>query len=73
MPAQDVELFEALAGDLLQQLGYERTATRVSPLIERKAADCSERWAGFLERRSKKARKRLRRARQADLPRGGTP
>lgn len=73
MPVENVELFEALAGDLLEQLGYERTTSRVSPSIARRAADCSEWWSRFLERRAAKARKRARRARRAVVARGGTP
>jgi len=72
MPTRDVELFEALAGDLLRQLGYELTTPRISPSIARKAAECSEHWARFLERRSAKAQKRLRRARRAVVTHGGT-
>jgi hypothetical protein len=71
MSARDVELFEALAGDLLQQLGYERTTLRISPSIARRAADCSEHWARFLDRRSGKAKKRLQRARRAVATHGG--
>jgi hypothetical protein len=31
MPAKDVERFEAAAGDLLEELGYERTFSRQTP------------------------------------------
>jgi hypothetical protein len=72
MPMRDLELFEALAGDLLQQLGYERTVSRVSPAVARVAADCSTWWGEFLERRQGKSQRRLRRARRAVAAAGGT-
>jgi len=71
MPAEDVELFETLAGDLLRDLGYELATTHKSPSVARRAAACSEQWTRFLERRSRKAHRRLERARGAVAPHGG--
>jgi hypothetical protein len=49
---RDLELFEALAGDLLDALGYARaTGPSVSPSIEAVAARCLLRWATEVERR----------------------
>jgi hypothetical protein len=43
MEEKDLELFEAMAGDLLASLGYERAFTRISPAIAR-AADQYRNW-----------------------------
>ncbi len=44
MKEQDVELFEALAGDLLSALGYERVFKAVSPEITKVAKQCRNWW-----------------------------
>jgi hypothetical protein len=47
---RDLELFEALAGDLLAALGYSRaTGPSLSPSIEAVAARCREQWATEVE------------------------
>jgi hypothetical protein len=38
MPAEDVERFEAVAGDLLDELGYPRAFPRPSPHIMKRAS-----------------------------------
>mgnify|MGYP003439748689 CR=1 FL=1 len=44
MAGRDVELFEALAGDLLSSLGYERAAPTTSPGTAEVARACLSRW-----------------------------
>ena len=44
MPERDVELFEALAGDLLAELGYERATAPTSPAVRRVADRCRDWW-----------------------------
>lgn len=44
MSARDLELFEALAGDLLDELGYERSVVTVSPRTSVLARSCQEWW-----------------------------
>lgn len=38
------ELFEALAGDLLPEFGYERTVSRISPKIAETVEHCRAWW-----------------------------
>ncbi len=45
MSARDVELFEALAGDVLADYGYECSATGISEEIAGRAEWCRARWA----------------------------
>jgi len=45
MDNRSVELFEALAGDLLLELGYERIFTEISPSITAVAQRCRDWWA----------------------------
>jgi hypothetical protein len=52
MEPGDVELYEAIAGDLLELLGYERAFPRVSPPVRERAERCREAWiAEVAERR----------------------
>lgn len=44
MPDEQIEMFEAIAGPTLAQLGYERRFPRVSPNVARLAADRVARW-----------------------------
>ena len=44
MNKTDVELFEALSGELLSRLGYERSHRRISPGISKRAARCRDWW-----------------------------
>ncbi len=44
MKEADVELFEALSGDLLSKLGYERFHQRISPPVSQRAARCRDWW-----------------------------
>jgi hypothetical protein len=53
LPAADVELFEALAGDLLSQLGYERAYDAVSPRLAAVAARFRATWEAELRERGK--------------------
>lgn len=63
MPSRDVELFEALAGDLLSDLGYERAASTISQEVADVAEMCRDCW-------KKKMAGKLARARvQLDLVR----
>jgi Sulfotransferase family len=52
---RDVELFEALAGDLLSALGYERGAATISPQIAAVAQRCQRWWELKMARREKSA------------------
>lgn len=54
MGPRDVELFEALAGDLLAELGYERSRSGNSTEITAVAEYCARWWQGELERRRAK-------------------
>lgn len=51
MPAHDVELFEALAGDLLSELGYERAFQTISPAVQERAERYRDWWKRKLVRR----------------------
>ncbi len=44
MPADDLELFEALAGDTLEDLGYERRYARIGVAVRRRADDLRRAW-----------------------------
>lgn len=44
MDSRNVELFEALAGDLLSELGYARATDTISPEIARVADHCRQAW-----------------------------
>jgi hypothetical protein len=58
MSPDDVELVEALAGDLLADLGYERGFPTISPAVRRQAGRYQEWWARKLARREARARPR---------------
>ena len=58
MAPRDVELFEALAGDLLTDLGYERGAPGIKPEIADLAERCRTWWRGEMARRPAKARRK---------------
>ena len=58
MRSRDVELFEALAGDMLQELGQERATSETSPEVARLAEDCRNWWDETLARKEAKARRR---------------
>jgi hypothetical protein len=51
MPQRDVELVEALVGDLLSDLGYERAFRRISMPIRAEAKAHRKHWARKLNRR----------------------
>jgi hypothetical protein len=57
MSAHDVELVEALAGDLLSVLGYERAFRKVSPSLKAEAKPYRKRWAKKLARREERRRR----------------
>ena len=44
MPPRDAELFEALAGATLQELGYERASKHISPQVAAVAERCRSWW-----------------------------
>lgn len=56
MPPRDVELFEALAGDTLEELGYERSLNDISPEVASTATECRAWWDKDLARRRKSNR-----------------
>lgn len=56
MAKRDVELFEALAGDLLSDLGYEKGATVISDEIAEVAERCRTWWQGKMARRASRKR-----------------
>ena len=51
MAGRDVELFEALAGDLLSSLGYERAVPSTSLEMAEAARACLRRWEAETARR----------------------
>jgi sulfotransferase family protein len=59
MDERDVELFEALAGDLLSDLGYERRIDTPSPKIAEIADGCRRWWDSEMARREAKRLRRL--------------
>ncbi len=59
MAKRDLELFEALAGDLLSDLGYERCFARFSPEILALARRCRDWWEAEMTRRQARAPGRL--------------
>lgn len=54
MSPRDVELFEAIAGDLLSTLGYERRYDRITPDIAAVAERCQTWWQDEMTRRRTK-------------------
>ncbi|MGH3089946.1 MAG: sulfotransferase family protein [Rubrobacteraceae bacterium] len=60
MSGRDLELFEALAGDLLSNLGYERGAESLSQETVETAARCREWWEKERARRREKHARRGR-------------
>ena len=58
MSARNTELFEALAGDLLSELGYERATQSPSPEIAKIADRCQESWAAEKKSRRDKLRRK---------------
>jgi hypothetical protein len=62
MAPRDVELFEALAGDLLSDLGYDRTTKVISNEITKVAEQCRAWWQGEMARRAQKSAARRRRS-----------
>ncbi len=69
MAERNLELFEALAGDLLSTLGYERGVSTISSEISTVAERCRQWWEQEMERRRKK---RLRLAQQVKKKTGIT-
>jgi hypothetical protein len=51
MPRDDAERFEALAGDLLDELGYARSVSHLSALVRRRAAELRSRFSEDVSRR----------------------
>jgi hypothetical protein len=49
MAGADVEMLEALAGDLLTRLGYERAIDRTPPGVTQMATTYSQWWAEKIE------------------------
>ena len=63
MSERDLELFEALAGDTLSELGYEHGAGEPCPTVDAVAQRCRNWWNLEMARRKAKVLKRLPRAR----------
>jgi hypothetical protein len=63
MPERDLELFEALAGDTLSELGYEHGAGKPRPTVDSLAQRCQNWWNSEMARRKAKDLKRLSRTR----------
>jgi Sulfotransferase family len=59
MDARAVELFEALAGDRLKELGYELRHEVISPAIEEVAGRCRAWWDEELRRKEARLAQRL--------------
>jgi len=59
MALEDVELFEALAGDLLSSLGYERAFSTITPEVDALASRCRPAWERELRTRRRRAASRL--------------
>jgi hypothetical protein len=55
MAERDVELFEAIAGDLISLLGYERGFSTISPRVAEVAERCQMWWDSEMARRQAKA------------------
>lgn len=51
MEPRDLELFEAIAGDVLPLFGYERTVETISPEVDDLAERCRESWEAELKKR----------------------
>lgn len=63
MSQRDLELFEALAGDTLSELGYEHGAGEPRPTVDALAQRCRNWWNSEMARRKAKDLERLSRAR----------
>ena len=59
MPTRDVELFEAIAGDLLAALGYDLAFERISSASARRAQSCRQQWESEVKARRPKAASQL--------------
>jgi hypothetical protein len=58
MSASDVELFEALAGDLLNELGYQQGAGNISSAVAELAEERQRQWeAEMMQRQAKKIKR----------------
>ncbi len=66
MAERDLELFEAIAGDVLEEMGYERAIPTISPGIAEVAEHCRQRWKTDLETRPPRGRRKA--ARSSPLP-----
>jgi Sulfotransferase family len=55
----DIELFEALAGNVLSFFGYERAYAYISPEIKQRAERCRERWEQEVRARNRRLASRL--------------
>jgi hypothetical protein len=47
MERREVAVFESLAGDVLEMMGYERVTSAVAPELEERARDWRRRWESF--------------------------
>ena len=61
----DIELFEALAGDLLTRIGYLRYTQRPSRQIAKLAEECRDAWEAEMDARERRHEKRRLRTIQA--------
>jgi Sulfotransferase family len=60
LPPRDQALFEALAGDLLTELGYERTVDTYPPEVTEVAERCRTWWEAIRRHRSEQTRQARR-------------
>lgn len=59
MPRRDVEMFEAIAGNLLTSLGYERASDEIGDEISATAERCRRWWRSEMIRRAQKRARRV--------------
>jgi hypothetical protein len=59
MSRRDLQLFEALAGDLLADLGYELATSGIPPSVRGVARRCQDRWAEEMDRWRREEERKL--------------
>jgi hypothetical protein len=59
MAPRDLELFEAIAGDFLSELGYETKSDEIAPEAASTARDCESWWDAEMAARRERLKRRL--------------
>jgi hypothetical protein len=59
MPSEDVALFDAISGDLLSSLGYERKFDEIAPETAATARECEAWWNAEMAARRERLERRL--------------